>query len=152
VDGFTTSNARASSRSFGHWVVLAACFVAPLGLLAMRLLLTPSPSGYGTHEQLGLPACMALDWFHTPCPGCGVTTSVTWFAHEHPWESLQTQPFGFALAAFALISAPLAILAVLRGLDLGEQARRFNRWSVWFPIGLFAAASWAYKAVVYWMS
>jgi hypothetical protein len=140
------------TRGLAHWIVLALCFAAPLGLLVARVLLTPAPEGYGTHEQLGLPPCQSMDWFRIPCPGCGVTTSVAWFAHAGLWESLSTQPLGFALGAAALFAAPLAALAHVRGQDLGAEVRRWNRRETWFAFGAYALLAWIYKALVYWSS
>ncbi len=139
-------------RGLAHWIVMALCLAAPLGLVLARLLLTPSPEGFGTHEQLGLPPCQSLNWFGIPCPGCGVTTSVAWFAHAQAWDSLRTQPLGFALGAAALFAAPLAVLAQVRGQDLGEEVRRWNRREIWFALGVYAALAWVYKAIVYWSS
>lgn len=140
------------ARGLAHWIVMALCLAAPLGLVLARLLLTPAPEGFGTHEQLGLPPCQSLNWFGIPCPGCGVTTSVAWFAHARAWDSLRTQPLGFALGAAALFAAPLAVLAQVRGQDLGEEVRRWNRREVWFAFGVYAALAWIYKAIVYWSS
>lgn len=140
------------SRGAAHWIVLAAALLAPVTLVAGRVLLTPSPAGHGTHTQLGLPPCQTMNWFGVPCPGCGVTTSFAWFAHADPWESLRTQPLGFAIGMAALLAAPLAVLAHVRGLDLGEQLRARNRYSTWFAVGVFAAAAWGYKLAVVWLS
>ena len=49
-------------------------------LLAAHLL-TPDPSGVGTHRQILPVPCFFLALTHIPCPGCGLTTSVTWAAH-----------------------------------------------------------------------
>lgn len=116
----------------------------------MRFALRPDPQGFGTHEQLGLPACQSMSWFGVPCPGCGVTTSVTWFAHANALESLRTQPFGFALGLIALLTAPLAAVALVRGADLAEVARNLNRRAVWWALATVAFWSWVYKAIVCW--
>lgn len=140
------------ARSAAHWIVLAVCLASPLGLVAARALLQPEPQGFGTHEQLGLPPCQSMDWFGVPCPGCGVTTSVAWFAHADAMRSLQTQPLGFLIGAVALFAAPLALFGVVRGVDLGEQARSFNRPRTWFALGAFACASWLYKGLAMYVS
>jgi hypothetical protein len=136
------------SRSAAHWCIVATAFVALLGMVAMRWLLSPSPLGYGTHEQLGLPPCRTIDWIGIPCPGCGVTTSVTWFAHAQPWNSLVTQPFGFLIALVATCGLPASLIATLFGIDLGRVLTRVlvTRWWIWAT--LIVAAAWLYKIVV----
>lgn len=140
------------ARSAAHWIVLSVCLASPLALVAARVLLNPEPQGFGTHEQLGLPPCQSMDWFGVPCPGCGVTTSVAWFAHAQVFRSLQTQPFGFLIGAVALFAAPLAVLGAVRGVDLGEQTRRLNHRRTWFALGVFAFASWVYKGLAIYAS
>ena len=137
-----------AKRSREHWFAFALCTLAPLGLVAMRFLLTPASQGYGTHEQLGLPACQAINWFGIPCPGCGVTTSVTWFAHGYAWQSFVAQPFGFALAAGAALSLPYALLRTAFGADMGGDLRRLGNRTLWISIVAVVALAWIYKIVV----
>jgi len=133
-------------RSALHSVVLALAALALAGLVGMGAWLVPDPAGYGTHEQLGLKACSAVEWFGVPCPGCGITTAVTWFARGEPLRSLATQPLGFALALAASLALPATLVAHARGVDLGLALLRL-RWSRWLGgLGLLALASWAWKA------
>ncbi|MCC7014340.1 MAG: DUF2752 domain-containing protein [Planctomycetes bacterium] len=134
-------------RGVEHWAVLAAAALAFVGLLAMRWILTPDPHGYGTHEQLGLPPCRAIDWFGVPCPGCGVTTSVTWFAHASPWRSFVVQPLGFLLGSVALAGLPAALVASWLGRDLGYELRRLRLMRWWIGVTFVVAAAWIYKIV-----
>ena len=133
-------------RSVLHGAVLAFAALALAGLAGMGAWLVPDPAGYGTHEQLGLKACSAVEWFGIPCPGCGITTAVTWFARGEPLRSLATQPFGFALALAASLALPAALVAHARGIDLGLALARLH-WRRWLAgVGLLALVSWAYKA------
>ena len=135
------------ARSRGHWPVLALSLATAPLLLALALLITPDPRGFGTHEQLGLPPCRAIDWFGIPCPGCGITTSISLLLQGDLRGSLTTQPFGliatFILAAFA-VWGPFAALA---GRDLGRDLSRlrFGPWGA--ALGALLAASWIYKIV-----
>lgn len=52
-----------------------ACGLFLLGLLLLAGRLEPSPSGLGTHQQLGLPPCSSILIWGIPCPSCGMTTS-----------------------------------------------------------------------------
>ncbi|MCY3001014.1 MAG: DUF2752 domain-containing protein [Planctomycetota bacterium] len=133
-------------RTALHGVLVAVAALALVGLVAVGAWLVPDPAGYGTHEQLGLKACSAVEWFGVPCPGCGVTTAVTWFARGEPLRSLATQPFGFTLALAAALALPAALAAHAVGVDLGVTLLRL-RWGRWLGgVALLALASWAYKA------
>lgn len=137
---------KGSSRTL-HWTVVLASAACLAGLVAMRLALTPDPDGYGTHEQLGLLPCSAPRWFGIPCPGCGVTTSVTWFVQGAPLRSLVVQPLGFALALAGSLALPLALFATARGIDLGERVARIPWRRLALPALAFIALCWLYKIV-----
>lgn len=68
-----------------RWGLFALGLVLATLLVTARLL-TPSPTGSGTHMQLGLPPCSTVLYVGLPCPFCGMTTSWAWltrgdFAH-----------------------------------------------------------------------
>ncbi|MBM3990350.1 MAG: DUF2752 domain-containing protein [Planctomycetes bacterium] len=128
-----------------HWVVVLASAACLAALVAMRLVLTPDPDGYGTHEQLGLLPCSAPRWFGIPCPGCGVTTSVTWFVQGAPLRSLSVQPLGFSLALAGSLALPLALFATVRGVDLGERLVQVPWRRLALPALAFIALCWLYK-------
>ena len=86
-----------------HLPVLVLAWLLPVALFAMRRLTTPATSGIGTHEQLGLAPCRFRELFGFRCPGCGVTTAVSHFAHGEPGLALATQPLGATPAALALL-------------------------------------------------
>jgi hypothetical protein len=81
----------------GRWLAafLALLFLAPLLVGAW---LEPVPGGAGTHLQLGLSPCSSLVASDFPCISCGMTTSVTYFAHGNWLASLYVQPAGFVFA------------------------------------------------------
>ena len=133
-------------RSGSHLLVLGLI----LGLLGVMVLLAlvaePDPRGFGTHEQLGLWPCRMKQWTGLPCPGCGVTTSVTHAVQGRPLESLRVQPLGL-LVALAL--PPLALWGLLvhrRGGDLYALLTESS--FPWIRLTLIvAAASWVYKLI-----
>jgi len=87
---------RAQRRIIGL-IVLLAC-LAPLVAAAS---VVPDASGYGTHRQLGMPACGFLLATGGPCPTCGMTTS---FAHAVRGNLLRAafvQPGGLLLCLLA---------------------------------------------------
>lgn len=52
-----------------------------IAMTLVGLALRPSASGHGTHEELGLPPCPSAAFMDRPCPGCGLTTSISAFLH-----------------------------------------------------------------------
>ncbi|MEP7270019.1 MAG: DUF2752 domain-containing protein [Acidobacteriota bacterium] len=96
-------------------------------ILVTARLLEPSPSGVGTHQQLGLPPCVFLKLTGLPCPSCGLTTS---FAHAARFEfgaALSTQPFGFLLFVAICLSIPLAGYLIYRRIPISRWM--YGRWS-----------------------
>ena len=144
---WTADAARApmGRRGSPHWILLCCSILSIIAMVALATLTEPDERGYGTHEQLGMLPCRAMDWFGVPCPGCGVTTSVALALQGRPLASLANQPFGF-LAAFALPAFFLwALLAHLRRRDLYADLSSRRARPV---IGAGAAAllaAWVYK-------
>lgn len=114
-------------------------------MLALGLLVDPDPRGFGTHEQLGLPPCKPMEWWNFPCPGCGVTTSMSLAAHGRFWASMRNQPFGFLVALALPAFAVWCVWQTLRGRDLNNAVHRvrFGTW-VFIVAGVMLAA-WVYK-------
>ncbi len=136
----------AAIRAGSAFVALGIAIV--FGLAAI---VEPSPSGHGTHLQLGLGQCTFLQATGWPCPMCGATTSFALMAHLRPIEAVVNQPFAaflFVLSAFVL------------GVATAEVVDPRRRWQRLFraiaPVeSLLAVAflafmgiGWAYKA---WM-
>jgi hypothetical protein len=136
------------TRSLEHWFVLAGALMGPALLVVLAFLVAPDPRGYGTHERLGLPACAMMKWFGVPCPGCGVTTSVTLAAHARFLDAARTQPFGLVVAFAIPLAAAWAVSGHFRGRDLWRDlnAVRLRPW-LWV-IGAALALSWAYKLAI----
>ena len=108
--------ARASSDAFTRqdtfgYVAIAALSAVTLGIARA---LTPSPAGYGTHQQLGLPPCTFLHWTGFPCPSCGLTTCFAYAAHGHFVAALITQPFGLLAFALTVLALPAALYCIRR--------------------------------------
>ena len=100
--------------------------------LVVAALLEPSPSGFGTHTQLGLPPCGFLLLTGSPCPGCGLTTA---FAHaiRGSWGlALSANPLGLALFFVVCCCVPLGLIAATRGWSLDSIIERFalGRWAL----------------------
>ncbi len=146
ADGEPREDGRASARrSAEHYAVLAVAGLALLGMLVLGLWLVPDPSGHGTHRQLGMPPCMTMELWNLPCPGCGVTTSVTLATQGRPLDALRNQPFGLLIAVGLVLFVLWALWSHATGRDLWVwlHTLRLGRWGI--GVGAIAAASWAYK-------
>lgn len=116
-------------------------------MVLLAVVAQPDERGYGTHEQLGLAPCRMMQWTGVPCPGCGVTTSVTLAAQGHPLESLAVQPFGLLTAISLPLLALWALAVHLRGGDLyGRLSARGGR-AAKAALALMGLA-WVYKLAV----
>lgn len=126
---------------------LLRCLIAAGGLfliagfcLAFRL--EPSPRGYGTHQQLGLPPCSIQFLFGIPCPSCGMTTSFAWYIRGQWGLAWQANPAGFYLAVLCTLLIPWSLISAagnrLRGV------RRLEHWGIGLlvPFVLIAVAQW----------
>lgn len=126
-------------------VVLACTLVALVLFLVVGRLLEPDPRGYGTHEQLGMEGCWMVERWATPCPGCGVTTSLVLASRGRVLDSLAAQPFGTLLAGLLVAAVLWSAVAVLRRRDVAADLSRLRPWRWGTVLGLLLLASWAYK-------
>jgi hypothetical protein len=130
---------------------IASCVAFELVVAAVfgvALTLDPSPSGHGTHTQLGLPACAILRLTGIPCPACGMTTAFAHLAHGGLLSAFATQPFAALLGcalAFGSIGLPVAIARGARLSDLRERLLS-ERLALAYLV-LFVAA-WLYKVLL----
>ena len=129
--------------------LVGAALVLPTAtVLGIATQLTPSPTGYGTHLQLGLGSCSFLRLFGIPCPMCGMTTTFAHLAHLHLWAGTANQPFGLVLflltvgglvvGAFELVSPRGRWRSIGRWIE-----RRENAVAAFLLVGLLAG--WSYK-------
>ncbi|HEY1065403.1 MAG TPA: DUF2752 domain-containing protein [Pirellulales bacterium] len=104
------------------WRVLYAGvgFVA-IALLATAAMLTPNPSGSGTHHQLGLPPCTFKVLYNIPCPSCGMTTSWSHLMHGSVGAAFWANAGGALLAVSALCGGPWLLISAVRGYTVGGR-------------------------------
>jgi hypothetical protein len=135
-------------RSSSHWALLALAPAAWIGLVVLGLWVAPDPRGYGTHEQLGLRGCAAMELLGVPCPGCGVTTSVALAVRGQPVAAAGTQPFGLLVLLLAALYPLWAIAVHRRGEDLASALAELvtTRRALAFAAAMLAA--WVYKLFV----
>lgn len=116
-----------------------------VGVFWLLFQLDPDPRGFGTHEKLGLDPCFPMEHWNVPCPGCGVTTSVSLATRGHLWDSFVNQPFGFTIAILMGLYVFVIPILHFRGVDLARWLESPPpRWVVVSGSVLMVAA-WAWK-------
>ena len=120
---------------------------ASLTLPAMLLLgfawtMHPDGRGYGTHEQLDLPACEMMMRTGYPCPTCGLTTSVTAAAHGRVGEALHAHPFGLLLLGGTLLIAACGAAELATGRGAIRRLRPGPWWALIAVGGLLVSWAW----------
>lgn len=113
--------------------------------LSVARWLQPSPNGYGTHQQLGLPPCLFFKLTGIPCPSCGLTTSFAHTVRFHFYEAFLTQPFGLIACLATAIFIPFCFWMMYRRIPWMKllTSRRTNI-AMYTGIVLFLAG-WIYK-------
>jgi hypothetical protein len=124
------------------WFVL---FAVPLAVVITAAMLTPSPSGHGTHTQLGLPPCGFLVFTGYPCPGCGLTTA---FAHMVRLQLLgawHANPFGIVLFTVTALTIPLAAIGFVRGWGVVATLDRLHAEKIAIGLSLLSLIVWGVR-------
>src|SRR5580693_7081923 len=139
---------RADVRPLGRLVAL----LISLGCLTLMIVaarLTPSPTGMGTHTQLGLDQCQFALRTGLPCPSCGMTTSYAWFARGNFPASSYVQPMGALLALATIVTFWAALYVAVTGRSIYRLiALGPSRYYVPLFMAL-AVAAWAWKIFIH---
>lgn len=115
--------------------------VGILVLLALAWTLEPDPRGFGTHTQLGLPACRTREWLGFHCPACGVTTSLVLTGRGRLVSAWDAQPLGPLVLALLLGMGAYAWILRRRGKDADLSLLTFDpRWL--YLAGSVVLAAW----------
>jgi hypothetical protein len=113
-------NARLHPQTLGTrltWLVLGVGATLVVGISRW---LTPSATGLGTHQQLGLPACGFHAWTGLPCPGCGLTTAFAHMARGHWHAAFDAHWLGPLLFALTVLVIPAAGWAAIRATSVSQ--------------------------------
>jgi hypothetical protein len=86
-----------------------------LGLLSVAAALRPNDRGWGTHQQLGLPACTIQQLYGWRCPTCGMTTAWAHFVRGDWIAALSCNVGGTLLALACAVAVPWTIGTAIRG-------------------------------------
>jgi Protein of unknown function (DUF2752) len=86
-----------------------------LALIATARSLAPSPTGMGTHQQLGLPPCSSILLYGARCPACGMTTAWSYAVRGRWLDAWHSNAGGLALLLISLAYLPLFCYYLARG-------------------------------------
>lgn len=133
---FYSVDSRKGLRGQLMWFLLWA------GVTAFAAVLNPDPHLHGTHQQLGLPPCPSVIFFHRPCPGCGLTTSFTAFVHGHWAQAFEAHAFGPILYLLFTVTALVCGWNWLKRIRFDTDTKAFN-----LALGTLVGVFLAYGAI-----
>ena len=116
-----------------------------LTLLALALVLQPDRTGYGTHQQLGLPPCTFLVLFGRRCPSCGMTTSWAHLVRGQLTAATEVNAGGTLLGLLAMMTGPWAVISAARGSYLGGQPSSRALLAVALVVVVVTLAHWIWR-------
>lgn len=96
-----------------------------------------SPTGHGTHEELGLPPCPSALLFSRPCPGCGLTTSWTALIHGDIAFAFHAHPLGPLMYLLFTATALLALRGWITRQRFIADTPQFNRFVIGVALFFF---------------
>ncbi len=99
-------------RKWPQWNYIAG-LVFCVSVIGLSVWLTPAGKGFGTHTQLGLPACSFQRITGIPGPSCGMTTSFAHMSSGNFLQAIQANLFGVLIYVVIFISGIEAILQLL---------------------------------------
>jgi hypothetical protein len=127
----------ASRLSIRGRFVAAVVALAAASPLVVAVSLTPSESGTGTHQALGLPACGWQTAMDLPCPTCGMTTAFAHAARADFGSALLAQPAGLLLSVLAGLTVLGGLYAAMTGAPMQHAAASFAHPKIiWIGLGI----------------
>lgn len=138
----TVEMAQYSSRDRAQYIALM-CLSGVL--LTTARILSPSPNGLGTHQQLGLPPCFFHQMTGIPCPTCGMTTSFAHTVRLHFYDAFIAQPFGLLACLITMALIPLSALMMRRRVPWMKMLTMRGSNTVMYVLIVLFFAAWVYK-------
>ena len=123
-------------------VTLILAGLVGLTLLLLAVWLQPNPSGFGTHQQLGLPPCTFQFWFDIPCPSCGGTTAFAHFVRGQWGSALRANAASGLLAGLCAIGVPWSWASAWRRRYLGVRDIVLTLVVILLTLSVVAVSQW----------
>lgn len=124
-----------------------------------RVLLSPWTLGVGVAllvlafvlpaDGAGIPLCWVKAATGLPCPGCGLTRSVSSLAHLHFWDSLRYHPFGPLVLALGVFCAVMLLGGAKRRVRVARWLARRDRTAR--PVYYWLVGAFIAVGVVRWI-
>jgi hypothetical protein len=112
-------------------LVMIGLFAIVVALPIASRWLMPNADGFGTHMQMGLPACYSRQHTGINCPTCGMTTASAWLSRGEIKRAWSVQPAMIFLWLLAILVAIWSSLSLVKGRLVG-----FCNWDR--PLALWA--------------
>ena len=123
-------------------VTLILAGLVGLTLLLLAVWLQPNPSGFGTHQQLGLPPCTFQFWFDIPCPSCGGTTAFAHFVRGQWGRALRANAASGLFAGLCVIGVPWSWASAWRRRYLGVRDIVLTLVVILLTLSVVAGSQW----------
>ena len=123
--------------------------LAGLALLSVAAYVRPNPAGVGSHtSSLGLQPCQFLQTSGLPCPGCGMTTSFSWFVRGNIVASVYVQPMGAMLATLTGCCIWAALYVAVTGRPVYRLFRLVPARYYLMPLLVLGVLAWGWKILL----
>lgn len=136
--GFRPGGSR--RRLAGHFL----WFVTWLAVTVGAFIVSPSPHGHGTHQQLGLPPCPSVLFWGRPCPGCGLTTAFAATVRGDLVTAWHAHALGTAMYLIWTVTAWLCLYGFVVRQRFETSTRAWNVAMVVAVAVFFAYGAWRF--------
>ncbi|XZE36433.1 DUF2752 domain-containing protein [Pirellulaceae bacterium SH501] len=133
------------SLSLSARLAYAGLGIGLFALLGTAACLEPAATGFGTHRQLGLPACTWMELWGMRCPSCGMTTSWSLALRGDWYAAARANPAGLLLFVQAICTAPCWLWIGIRGCHLKTNGFAFASLALLVTAFFLAILDWIAK-------
>jgi len=117
-------SSRRAREARGNRVECALTLLLIVAVMIVAALLTPDPSGFGTHRELLMPPC-GFRWLTgLPCPFCGLTTAFTHMVRGNVMAAFGAHALGPLAYVLAWLFGLRAVFGLVRGTPLLPERLR----------------------------